>query len=184
MSKNIVILYAHPYEKSFSHGIKDAAIEAVKQAGNKPILIDLIKENFNPVSPSSAMVKDYKNKIAQADELIVTFPVWWSGVPAIMQGFFAQIFTEGDFYTLDDTSSIKPKNVNIMKVMIFTTSMTPNIYSLLGMIWPSKYRMVHGMFKPLKIPKIIFKNIDAVGNSQERRERYLKKVKAIVKGDE
>lgn len=183
MSKNVVILYAHPYDKSFSHGIKDVVIDAVKEAGNNPVLIDLIKDNFNPINPSSAMVKDYKNKISKADELVITYPVWWSGVPAVMQGFFSQIFTEGDFYALDKTSSIKPKNINFKKVMVFTTSMTPNIYSILGMIWPSKYRMVYGMFKPLKIPEIIFKNIDAVANSQERRERYLKKVREIVKGD-
>ncbi|WP_177177372.1 NAD(P)H-dependent oxidoreductase [Bacillus sp. MUM 116] len=34
----------------------------------------------------------YRKQIQQDDTLIFIYPIWWSGVPAILKGFFERVF--------------------------------------------------------------------------------------------
>ena len=40
-----------------------------------------------------ADVREEKGKLAQAELLIVQFPLWWCGPPAILKGWFDRVLT-------------------------------------------------------------------------------------------
>ena len=47
--KKIFLVYGHYNDKSFNAAIRDTFVKTAEAKGNKVDLVDLYKENFNPV---------------------------------------------------------------------------------------------------------------------------------------
>jgi len=128
----IFVLYAHPVETSFSAGIHTAVVEELKRKGHEVDDCDLYAEGFDPVMSRQERI-DYQNveanrrpvdayveRLLAADALVLCFPVWNYGFPAILKGFFDRVFLPGVSFTMvDDTAT--PALRNIRKIMAVTT---------------------------------------------------------------
>lgn len=101
-----LIVYAHPNPASFSKAILDTATQTLKAAGHEVQISDLYAQNFQPVlGPAdfaeyaqgkvNADVQAEQDKVRWAEELIVIYPVWWAGAPAILKGWIDRVFTHG-----------------------------------------------------------------------------------------
>jgi NAD(P)H dehydrogenase (quinone) len=96
-----LIVFAHPGGES--HNLK--ALDFVKNSleGNDFEVIDLYKDNFDPVLPTNgyteenldSSVKSYQEKVSRCSRMIFLFPIWWYNMPAILKGFFDRVFTSG-----------------------------------------------------------------------------------------
>lgn len=102
---NILVIYAHPSEKSFNAVIKNALETAAINAGHDVHVRDLYQLNFNPVLSLAELrgavpddVVTEQNFIRQADMLVFVYPLWWAGMPAIMHGYMDRIFSYGFAY--------------------------------------------------------------------------------------
>ena len=121
----ILIVHAHPEPQSFNGALTVTAREFFEQAGHEVQISDLYKMQFNPVSDRSnfVSVKDasyYKQQIEEmhateingfaadikaelekldwCDVLILQFPLWWFGLPAILKGWVDRVFAMGRIY--------------------------------------------------------------------------------------
>ncbi|SNZ11375.1 Putative NADPH-quinone reductase (modulator of drug activity B) [Terribacillus aidingensis] len=135
------IIYAHPWKGSFNHAILSAITEDLKANGETFQVIDLYKDEFNPVFTAAELklfnvgdtpyelVKEYQKKLNQATELIFIFPVWWWDLPAILKGFIDKVMLTG-FAFLEDskTNELKGLLTNIKKTTIISTSTTDKLY--------------------------------------------------------
>ena len=97
---NILLIYAHPSDKSFNHATKEAFIMGAKKAGHTVDVIDLYKDKFDPVlhdvSPRAELGKDilaYQERLKKAECLAFVYPTFWYAPPAILAGFFDRVFT-------------------------------------------------------------------------------------------
>ncbi|GDX52688.1 hypothetical protein LBMAG27_17350 [Bacteroidota bacterium] len=52
MPKNFLIIYAHPNPESFNSAVKDKVVSTLTSGNISYQLIDLYKENYNPVFSS------------------------------------------------------------------------------------------------------------------------------------
>lgn len=122
---HVLILYAHPEPTSFCAALKDEAVAAVRAAGHTVTVSDLYAEGFNPVAgrhdfatvanpdrfhyqteqghaaAASSFAPDIAReqaRFAEADLVIALFPLWWSGVPAILKGWFDRVLAYGVAY--------------------------------------------------------------------------------------
>ncbi|NWL23779.1 NAD(P)H-dependent oxidoreductase [Pseudomonas umsongensis] len=122
---NVLIVHAHPEQKSFTSALYATAVEHFKQAGHQVETSDLYAMSFNPVASSKDFEEransDYlvyaleqrnafKNekltadisvevdKVTRCDLLILTFPVYWFSMPAILKGWVDRVFVSGHFY--------------------------------------------------------------------------------------
>jgi NAD(P)H dehydrogenase (quinone) len=122
---NALIVYAHPEPTSFTGALKDAGVRALQSAGYTVEVSDLYAENFNPVAGrhdfttvANASRFHYQNeqghahqhdgyaadlareqqRFAKADLLVVHFPLWWGGMPAILKGWFDRVLAFGFAY--------------------------------------------------------------------------------------
>jgi len=139
MLNEVTIIYAHPYEKSFNHAILQRVKELLETAGKQYTVLDLYADGFNPVyskeelkyfSQGKALdplVKEYQEKLTEAQSLIFIFPIWWNDLPAIVKGFFDKVMLK-DFAYIDDGGSIKGKLTHIQKARVITTSEEPTDY--------------------------------------------------------
>lgn len=51
-----------------------------------------------------ALVEQHQRLVEAADLIVLVFPLWWAGMPAVMKGWFDRVFTQGFAYGLHDTA--------------------------------------------------------------------------------
>ena len=197
IAKKAVIVYAHPYNGSYAAATLEAAKKGFEAKGKKYEVIDLHAEKFDPVyhGPELAryargevvdqQAQKYANMIKEADELVLIYPIWWSGMPAIMKGFCDKVFLSNDgFWETLSPKGVFPflwgRSTWIKRVSIFTTSFTPNIVSKLMLGAPYKKQAVNGTFKAMRMRSVKMYNIDRVKTrSMACKKRHLNKVTKI-----
>jgi NAD(P)H dehydrogenase (quinone) len=118
----VFIVHAHPEPKSFNGAMTRAAMDALRAAGHEIAVSDLYAMGFNPVSDrrNFTTVHDpdfYRQQAEEAhaaahdgfapdlqkemdqlfwcDALILQFPLWWFGLPAILKGWIDRVFASG-----------------------------------------------------------------------------------------
>ncbi|ASM75125.1 MULTISPECIES: NAD(P)H-dependent oxidoreductase [Roseobacteraceae] len=124
-SRNILIVVAHPEPKSFNHAMADAAAQSLKQVGHSVTISDLCGEGFRAdigrhdmttVSDSerfhiqaeqteatrqnafASEIAREQARVAEADNIILQFPLWWGGPPAILKGWIDRVLAYGFGY--------------------------------------------------------------------------------------
>jgi len=108
-----LIVYTHPNPWSFNHAIKDAVAEELKKNNKEFQIRDLYKTGFNPVLKAedfaeikrgsvSQDVKTEQDYIRSADVIIFVYPLWWSGMPAMLKGYIDKVFSEGFAYKISE----------------------------------------------------------------------------------
>lgn len=100
-----LIVYAHPRKGSLNHAILQTAVEGLQQKGHEVVVRDLYELNFQPVLSSSEMNGDIGEDVVREQEFlewadVITFiyPIWWTGMPAIMKGYIDRVFSYGFAY--------------------------------------------------------------------------------------
>lgn len=123
--RNVLIVVAHPEPTSFNHAMAQAAAQALRQAGHAVTLSDLCAEGFRAdigrqdmasvvdaerfhvqseqaqAARTGAFAPDIAReqaRIAAADVVILQFPLWWGGPPAILKGWIDRVLAYGFGY--------------------------------------------------------------------------------------
>ena len=109
--KNLIV-YAHPNSGSLNHFFKQTVLQSLQESGAEIEVRDLNQINFNPVLSLEDMngqrmgkvaddVKTEQDFITWADRIIFIYPIWWTGMPAIMKGYIDRVFSYGFAYRYD-----------------------------------------------------------------------------------
>lgn len=91
---------------------------------------------------TSADIVAEQDKVARADLVILQFPLWWFGPPAILKGWFDRVFTRGFGYRAGckyDTGLMRGK----LAMLSVTTGTSADTYApdgidgeILDILWP------------------------------------------------
>jgi len=122
---NALIIHAHPEPKSFTTALKDVAVEELTSCGYNVEVSDLYAMHFQPVASaadfslrrnpdylvyaleqrhayeSKTLPSDIAaelDKVMRADLLILSFPMFWFSVPAMMKGWIDRVLISGLCY--------------------------------------------------------------------------------------
>jgi putative NADPH-quinone reductase len=124
----VLYLYCHPLPESFHAAIRVQAIAGLKGVGHEVDLIDLYADGFNPVlseearrhyhdtSRNQAGLEGYIARLKTADALVVQFPVWCFGMPAMLKGFIDRMFMPGVAFDISDPTRVRPILGNLKHV--------------------------------------------------------------------
>jgi len=121
----VFILHAHHEPTSFNGALTREAVFALQEAGHAVTVSDLYamafdpvsdRRNFRTVADASRLKQQVEeehastfggyvpelqaemDKLAWCDVLILQFPLWWMGMPAIMKGWIDRVLTVGRAY--------------------------------------------------------------------------------------
>ena len=131
MSRALVV-FAHPVPESFSASLHRKVVETLTAKGWEVDDCDLYAEGFNPVLSADerrgyhevpvncSPVQSYVDRLQAADALILVFPVWNYGYPAILKGFFDRVFLPGVSFHME-SGKVAPGLQNIRKLAAVTT---------------------------------------------------------------
>ncbi|WP_189521145.1 NAD(P)H-dependent oxidoreductase [Mesorhizobium sp. M1B.F.Ca.ET.045.04.1.1] len=158
---NVLVLYAHPVETSFNAGLHRLIVERLSAAGHAIDDCDLYAEDFDPRltrterlgyhdqrGPADA-VAGYVERLRKAEALVLSFPIWNYGYPAILKGFFDRVFLPGVSFKLID-GKVQPTLHNISKLAAVTTYGGSRFRAMLMGDPPRKVvkRMLRATIKP------------------------------------
>ncbi|MFJ8245933.1 NAD(P)H-dependent oxidoreductase [Peribacillus asahii] len=151
-----LIVYAHPYPESLNHSILETTVNALKKNGHEVVVRDLYALDFQPVlkpEDTAAMkagktpddIKTEQEFITEADTITFIYPIWWTGLPAILKGYVDRVFAFGFAYSAGPEGVIKL--LEGKKGLIINTHGTPNeVYDEVGMTAGLKVTSDIGIF--------------------------------------
>ncbi|MDU1904931.1 MAG: NAD(P)H-dependent oxidoreductase [Dysgonomonas sp.] len=134
------IVFAHPWHGSFCKGILDTITKKL-DTNNKPYqVIDLNKDNFNPVLTESELalyskgkhndplVEKYQNLLKNSEEVVFIYPIWWMNMPAILKGFFDKVLLYDFAYNYNNgwTPLLQVKKTTVITTSEQDTANFPN----------------------------------------------------------
>ena len=126
----VLIVYAHPEPQSFNSSCLSVSLDVFRNAGHEVIVSDLYAQRFNPVAGPDDVVSRKNDKffslgeeqmhasthalfapelsqeigrLLRSDLLILQFPMWWFGMPAILKGWIDRVFAFGSAYDFGQT---------------------------------------------------------------------------------
>ena len=130
---HVLYVYCHPLEDSFHAAIRTEALAGLEKAGHTVDLLDLYAEGFDPVLSAEGR-RDYhdpmKNRVNNqahvdrlmaAQALVVQFPTWSFGPPAMLKGWFDRMYGPGIAMDLSDPAHVKPLLGHIKRITGIST---------------------------------------------------------------
>ncbi|MEM1315027.1 MAG: NAD(P)H-dependent oxidoreductase [Pseudomonadota bacterium] len=130
--RRALVLYAHPVEESFGAALHAEAIAGLTRGGWEVDDCDLYAEGFDPVLSAAERrgyhdlcrntdpVAGYVERLRAAEALVLCFPVWNFGYPAILKGFFDRVFLPGVSFRMED-GVVRPALTNIRRLAALCT---------------------------------------------------------------
>lgn len=103
---HVLVVFAHPVETSYAAALRDRIVSALRSCHTVDLL-DLYAEGFDPVMSraerlgyhampdNQGPVAPHIARLMAAEALVLCFPAWTFGPPAILKGWFDRVMLPG-----------------------------------------------------------------------------------------
>lgn len=135
---NCLIVKTHPLSDSLSASLAQHAIDLLQRAGHAVDTEDLYANKFDSSMSESERRSYYGGpysgqhvapqieRLLQADAIVLVFPTWWFGFPAILKGWFDRVWAPGVAYDhADEYGRIKPRLTRLRHMLAVTSLGSP-----------------------------------------------------------
>ncbi|TGD59797.1 NAD(P)H-dependent oxidoreductase [Flavobacterium humi] len=104
-----LIIYAHPNQDSLNNLLKQTVIKTLEEDKHEFVIRDLYELNFDPILSLDDMrgqrsrqvaadISREQDYISWAETITFIYPIWWTGMPAIMKGYIDRVMSYGFAY--------------------------------------------------------------------------------------
>lgn len=183
-----LVLFAHPCPESFNAAVHQTVVETLQARGWDVDDCDLNKEGFSPVLTEEERrgyhdetanidpVRPYVDRLRAANALVLVFPVWNFGYPAILKGFFDRVFLPGVSFELVD-GKVRPNLTHIRKLAACTTYGGNRLRAIMTGDPPRKIvtRAVWHVCRPDKMRYLALYDLNRATDAQ--RAAHLKRIR-------
>ncbi len=128
-----LVVYCHPLEDSYVARVRDRVVESLTASGAEIRLTDLYASDFDPAFSSGERahhldagtdptITSYADDLLWCDTLVLVYPTWWSGQPAMLKGWIDRVWVNGVAWTLPDGANrLRPALRNVRRLVAVTT---------------------------------------------------------------
>ena len=136
----LLVVFSHPCPESFGAALYQTACRTLGAAGHELRCHDLYAENFNPVlsteerriylTDTAAIIAKHPDHVADlqwAEGIVVIYPTWYYGPPAMLKGWLERVWLPGITFEVAEGKQKRtiPKLRNIRLLVGITTSGSP-----------------------------------------------------------
>jgi len=126
---NILILQGHPdmSEAHFCHALAHAYAEGAGAGGHETRLmilaesgVTLLRSRAEWLGAPPAYVREAQEAVLRADHIVLVFPLWLGGMPALVKAWLEQVFREGFAMEIGEQGwkrNLKGKSARIVATM-------------------------------------------------------------------
>lgn len=125
-NESVLWVHAHPDPTSLNHALFRSGTDRLRRVGRDVETSDLYAQKWNPVLTDAdfgdpvgetlseqqkhatvtgglaADIRREQDALRSARYVVVQFPLWWYGMPAILKGWFDRVFTNGFAFGVHD----------------------------------------------------------------------------------
>ena len=189
----VLVLFAHPVETSYQAALHTRVVESLKHAGHEVDDCDLYAEDFDPrlsreerlayhdLEAERSGVQGYIARLQWAEALILVFPVWNFGSPAILKGFFDRVFLPGVSFRMAE-GKVAPALNNLKRTAAVVTYGGSRLRAFLLGDAPRKQVTRVLRAQTLGAPQDYLALYDLNRASAQKRERFLERVQKVMEG--
>jgi NAD(P)H dehydrogenase (quinone) len=191
----LLLVLAHPIEESFNAGVAKAAREALLANGHEVDWLDLYREDFDPRLTSAERASYFADpydgsavapliaRLSAADGLVLVFPQWWFGFPAILKGFFDRVFAPGVAFAHSDSGGIVRGLSDIRLLYALTTTGSP--WWVARLVGNPVHRTLRRVIVPMcakgtRFRMISLHDMDRVSGT--KRRAHLERIRRLMSG--
>ena len=175
----LLVIFCHPSAQSYGAALYELACRTLRAAGHDLRTHDLYREGFDPVLSTEEwghyLTKPEINQAKQADHiadlqwaegLVVIYPTWYYGVPAMMKGWLERVWLPGVTFEIATGKQRRPRpKLQHIKLLVgittsgspwwwirlirdpgrsmWTRGLRPMFYSRCKVVWRQLYNMNH-----------------------------------------
>lgn len=193
------VVYAHPAADSYHASLHQRILRTLEARGDEVIDFDLYAMNFDPMlgaeewhgrgeppAPPPQDLRVYIEALQWAEACVFCFPTWWSGMPAILKGYFDRVWRPGiAFEQPPGGGLIKPALSNLTRMGVVTTCGSPWFYNKLLMQDPARKVLLRGLKATCAgrgVKHLYLTQHSIYDISPEARENFAKKVEQRFAG--
>jgi putative NADPH-quinone reductase len=136
--RRCLLVTAHPLADSLCASLAAQARQALEAAGHEVIVEDLYANGFAPALRAEERRSYYAGRfeagavqaeierLRSAESLVLLFPTWWFGFPAMLKGWFDRVWAPGVAYDhASDLGAIQPRLTQLKRTLAVTTLGSP-----------------------------------------------------------
>jgi len=128
-----LVVYCHPNPESLVAAARDRAIAGLEAAGHEVRLTDLYADGFDPTMTATERITHkepgvtddlwhYADDLAWAEALVLVYPTWWSGQPAMLKGWIDRVWVAGVAWKMEDADATPtPLLRDVRRIVVVTT---------------------------------------------------------------
>ncbi|MBU1237285.1 MAG: NAD(P)H-dependent oxidoreductase [Gammaproteobacteria bacterium] len=133
-----LVVVAHPQPDSLCAEMARVAVATLTAAGHEVQVENLYEAGFAPgLTPAerasyygrpfdSSAVRAQVERLLRAEGLVLVFPTWWFGFPAILKGWFDRVWAPGIAYDhAGDLGPIRPRLHKLRRALAVTSLGAP-----------------------------------------------------------
>jgi len=137
----VLLVYCHPVRGSHAAALKDRLRGALERAGHELDLMDLYAEGFQPVMSEAERrayeepgrdlgdIQAHVDRLVRAEGLLLVYPTWWYGMPAMLKGWFDRVWLPGTAIDIVPGKGIvRSRLAHIGRLAVATTYGSPAWY--------------------------------------------------------
>lgn len=130
----VLVIYCHPVGESFAAATHANVLHALTAGGHDVTDVDLYAENFDPVMSRQERldylntnrnirpVRKYDDQLAWAEAIVLVYPAWWYGMPAMLKGYFDRVWLPGvAFDVTPDGRVLTDRLRRLRRIIVVTT---------------------------------------------------------------
>jgi putative NADPH-quinone reductase len=154
----ILTIFCHPSLSAYSAALLRSATRGLTDRGHEVVVRDLYREEFQPVlsepefsayrerGPLPADIATHAEELQNCEGLLLIYPSWWYGPPAMLKGYFDRVWLPGVAFRFDDAGRIRPRLLtNIRRFAVVTTYGSPWSWINLAVGNPGKRMLIRGL---------------------------------------
>lgn len=154
---NHLVIFCHPNEKSLSAAYRDELVQITEDSGNNVLVRNLYNIGFHPVLSAEDFmalnrgevpddIRLEQDYIQGADLITFIYPIWWTGMPAMMKGYIDRVFSNGFAYEVTSCGEIQGLLTGKKVVILNNFGQTYHYYEETGMLDALKKTSDTGIF--------------------------------------
>jgi NAD(P)H dehydrogenase (quinone) len=190
----VLVVYAHPNPKSFSHAIMEEFTRGLGDSGHTFETVDLYGIGFDPrMTPEDLAqfrggqmpedVREQQGKVAQAQGLAFISPVYWGNVAAILEGWFQRVFSMGFAFGPPQPGKVGPSGLltHAKALLMCPTMAKEPLYEATGVDAAMKTRLVDYVLKYCGVKQADCVLLHGASFDAEARKKHLERVYQLGK---
>lgn len=190
---NVLLVIAHPITDSLCAHLAADTANKLRMQGHDLRLRDLYQIEFAPALTAQERRGYYgppapvdpRNDLIWADAMVLVFPTWWFGLPAILKGWIDRSFLPGVAYDhAPDLSAMIPRLTRLKHVLVLTTLGSPWWVDRLILWQPVARVLKWAVIRPCA-PQAKFRILslyEAEKLTEQQVQKHKKRVEKVILG--